>query len=183
MPNYNPIIRGQAFRFYVGLVSQSDPKLLQSNPTLASGDVKVSKDGGAEANLTTLPAVTPASSTSVQVDLSASEMDADNVTVTFRDAAGADWCDLKVNIQPSSLGLTGAVNDASATTTSFVSTLTGYGDDFFNNAFLLFTDGALQGQSRKVSDYTSATGTFTLASALTSAPANSTPFLVLGRSE
>lgn len=183
LPNYNPVIRGQEYIFYVGLVQQADPKLLQSNPTLASGDVKISKDGGAEANLTTLPAVTPASSTSVKVTVSASEMDADNITITFRDAAGAQWCDLKINIQPSSLGVPGAVNDGSATTTSFVSTLTGYGDDFFNGAFLLFTDGTLQGQSRKVSDYVSATGTFTLASATTSAPANSTPFIVLGRSE
>lgn len=183
MPNYSPIVRGQAYRFYLGLPSQSDPKTMQSNPTLASGDAKVSKDGGSLSNLATLPAVTPASSKLVQVDLSASEMDADNVTVILSDASGAEWCDVILNIQPSSLGLCGAVNDASATTTSFASTLTGYGDDFFKNAFLLFTDGTLQGQSRKVSGYTSSTGTFTFATATTSAAANSTPFLILGRSE
>lgn len=183
MPNYNPPIRGQAFRFFVALPSQSSPLVMQSNPTLASGDAKVSKDGGSLSNLTTLPAVTPASSKLVQIDLSASEMDADNVSVVLSDASGAEWCDLVVNVQPSSLGLTGAVNDASATTTAFVTTLTGYGDDFFNGAFILFTDGALQGQSRKVSDYVSATGSITLATATTSAPANGTPFLILGRSE
>lgn len=183
MPNYNPVIRGQAYRLYLSLPSQSDPRTMQSNPTLATGDAKVSKDGGALANLTTLPAVTPASSKLVQVDLSAAEMDADNVTVILSDASGAEWCDTVVSIQPSSLGLTGSVNDAAATTTSFVTTLTGYGDDFFNGSFLLFTDGALQGQSRKISDYVSATGALTLASATTSAPANSTPFLILGRSE
>ena len=32
----------------------------QTNPTLATGDAKISKDGGALANLATLPAVTPA---------------------------------------------------------------------------------------------------------------------------
>ena len=183
MPNYNPIVRGQAYRLFVGLPSQSNPLTMQSTPTLASGDAKVSKDGGALANLTTLPAVAPASSKLVQVDLSAAEMDADNVTVILSDASGAEWCDVVVNIQPSSLGLCGSVNDAGATTTVFITTLTGYGDDFFNGAFLLFTDGAMQGQSRKISDYTSATGSITLASATTSAPANSTPFIILGRSE
>ena len=183
MPNYNPIIRGQAYRLFLALPSQSNPLTMQSNPTLASGDAKVSKDGGSLANLTTLPAVTPASSKLVQVDLSATEMDADNVSIVLSDASGAEWCDTVVNIQPSSLGLCGSVNDAGATTTVFITTLTGYGDDFFNGAFLLFTDGTLQGQSRKISDYTSATGSITLASALTAAPANSTPFLILGRSE
>lgn len=181
MPNYNPPVRGQQFVFYVGLADQSDPRLLKSNPTLASGDVKVSKDGGASANLNTLPS-SPNSDTDVKVTVSASEMDADNVAITFRDAAGAEWCDLKVNIQPSSLGYTGTVNDASATTTSFKTTL-GQVDDFHNNAFLLFTDGALQGQSRKISDFANTNGVITLATALTTAPANTDPFIILGRSE
>lgn len=182
MPSFNPPIRSQAFRFFVALPSQSNPLVMQANPTLASGDAQVSKDGGTLANLGTLPAVTPASSKLIQVDLSAAEMDADNVTVVLSDASGAEWCDLVVNVQPSSLLLSGAVDDASATTTAFASTLTGYGDDFFNDAFLLFTDGTLQNQARKVSDYVSATGTFTLTPALTSAPADDSPFAVLGRS-
>ncbi|HEV8655646.1 MAG TPA: hypothetical protein VGR85_09065, partial [Candidatus Limnocylindria bacterium] len=55
--------------------------------------------GGASANITTLPTVTPASGVFVKVTLSATEMTADNVTVSFIDAAGAEWCDLLVNIQ------------------------------------------------------------------------------------
>lgn len=184
MPNYNPVIRGQQFIFYVGLASQTDPRLLQSNPTLAAGDVKISKDGGAEANLNTLPAVTPAASTSVKVTVSAAEMDADNVTITFRDAAGAEWCDLKINIQPSSIGIVGSVNDAAATTTVMVTDLTGYGTDFFKDSFLVPTDGALQGcGGRKISAYNSATGAITVATAFPSAPADGTPFIIVGRSE
>jgi hypothetical protein len=99
LATYVPAKRATAFRFWVGLVSQADTKKLQSNPTLAAGDVKVVKDGGASANLTTLPAVTPSSSVFVQVDLSATEMTADNVAVSFIDAAGAQWCDLLISIQ------------------------------------------------------------------------------------
>lgn len=99
MATYVPPKRATAYRFYVSLVSQANTKIMQVNPTLASGDATVSKDGGAFANLTTLPAVTPAGGVAVQVDLSATEMTADNVVVRLSDASGAEWCDLVVNIQ------------------------------------------------------------------------------------
>lgn len=99
MATYVPPKRGTALTFYVSLVSQANTKLMQANPTLAAGDVQISKDGGAFANLTTLPVVTPASGRAVKVDLSATEMTADSVVVQFVDAAGSEWCDLFVGIQ------------------------------------------------------------------------------------
>lgn len=99
MPSYVTPKKNTAFVFYVSLVSQSDTKTMQTNPTLAAGDVKVSIDGGALANLTTLPTVTPTGSAMVKVSLSAAEMNGDNITVVFKDAAGAEWADLTVNIQ------------------------------------------------------------------------------------
>lgn len=94
MATYVPAKRGVAFRTWVSLVAQAARPGFKSSATLAAGDVKVSKDGGALANLTTLPVVTPAASVLVQVDLSAAEMTADIVTVVFQDAAGAEWDDL-----------------------------------------------------------------------------------------
>lgn len=99
MATYVTPKRATAFQCFVELRSQANTKIFQVNPTLAAGDVKVSKDGGAFANLTTLPAVAPAGGRSVQVDLSATEMTADNVKVVFSDAAGAEWCDLSLLIQ------------------------------------------------------------------------------------
>jgi len=96
-----PPKKNAEFIFYVSLRDQSNTKLFKANPTLAAGDVKVSTDGGAEANIATLPAVTPAGSRRVKVTLSASEMNGDNVQVTFSDATGSEWCDLTVNIQTS----------------------------------------------------------------------------------
>jgi len=93
-----PAKKNTAFIFYMGLVSQANTKTMQSNPTLAAGDFKVSTDGGALTNLTTLPTVTPASGKMIKVSLSASEMNGDNVTVVCSDAAGAEWCDAVVNI-------------------------------------------------------------------------------------
>lgn len=99
MATYSPAKRATAYKFYIGLVQQADTKLLKANPTIAAGDFKVSKDGGAFANLTTLPSVNPASGTAVMIDLSATEMTADNIVVTCIDAAGAEWCDQLINIQ------------------------------------------------------------------------------------
>lgn len=99
MPTYHTPKRATAYKFYVGLTDQANTKLLKANPTLAAGDVKVSKDGGAFANLTTLPSANPASGAAIMVDLSGTEMTADNVVVQFIDAAGAEWCDQLINIQ------------------------------------------------------------------------------------
>lgn len=102
MATYNPPKKNTEYIFYVALRDQSNTKLFKAAPTLATGDAKVSIDGGALANLTTLPTVTPAAGKMVKVTLSASEMNGDNITIVFSDAAGAEWCDLVVNLQTAS---------------------------------------------------------------------------------
>lgn len=114
---------GVAYILYTGLVSQADTKLLQSNPTIAAGDFQVSIDGGAFANLATLPTNTPGG-TSVKISLSAAEMTGDNIVVACIDAAGAEWCDQYINIQTSPVGL----NDvATAVWSVGTRTLTSFG--------------------------------------------------------
>lgn len=100
MPTYQTPKRATAYKLYVGLTDQSNTKVLKANPTIAAGDFKVSKDGGAFANLTTLPSVNPAGGTAVMIDLSATEMTADSVVISCIDAAGAEWCDLLITLQP-----------------------------------------------------------------------------------
>lgn len=99
MPTYNTPKRATAFKMYIGLVDQSNTKLLKANPTIASGDFQISKDGGAFANLATLPSANPASGRAVMIDLSASEMTADNIVIQCVDASGAEWCDQLINLQ------------------------------------------------------------------------------------
>jgi hypothetical protein len=101
MASYVTPKKNTAFVFYLGLVSQADTKLLQTNPTLAAGDVKVAIDDGAPANLATLPVVDAEFTKRVKVSLSAAEMNGDNISVLFSDAAGAEWCEQLVNIQTS----------------------------------------------------------------------------------
>lgn len=85
--------------FYISLVSQANTKIFQVNPTLAAGDFKVAVDDAAPANPATLPAVDADFTRRVKVILSASEMNGGNITFIASDAAGAEWCDLTINIQ------------------------------------------------------------------------------------
>ncbi len=96
---YNPPKTGEDFIFYATLASMGTPGSFQSSPTIAAGDFKVSKDGGALANLNTIPAVTPAASVMVKFTLSATEMTADNVTIIGIDqTTQKEWADFSVNI-------------------------------------------------------------------------------------
>lgn len=183
MSNRNVPLYGQPYEFYVTLRSQTDSRLFQINPTLASGDVKISKDGGATANITTLPTVTPASGARVKVTLSASEMTCDQLGVLFSDAADQEWCDLYVHIQPiKGLIFGGSVDDASASSTSFITTLTGLGTNALVNRWLVFTTGSLIGQSQKISTYNTSNGTVTFATGFTAAPADEDDFIIVGAS-
>lgn len=98
MATFVPPKRGVAYTTYVALVDQSNTKLFKAASTQATGDWKVSKDGGALTNLTTLPVVEPAGGVMVKIALSASEMTADNVTVVGIDASGAEWASLVLNL-------------------------------------------------------------------------------------
>lgn len=94
--------KNTAFTFDVSLIDRTTGQV-KTVPTLAAGDVKVTgADGTADlaplGNIGTLPAETPASSGAVKVRLTAGEMNFDRVVVLFKDAAGAEWNDLTVEI-------------------------------------------------------------------------------------
>lgn len=101
MPSYAPPKKNSAYETYIALRDQSNTKVFKSNPTLATGDVKVIKDGGTPTNITTLPTVVNSGAV-IEVSLSASEMDADNVSVLFQDVVGDEWCDLLITIHTAS---------------------------------------------------------------------------------
>ena len=72
----------------------------KSNPTLSTGDVKISKDDGAFANLATLPTVTPASGTSVKIVLSDAELQCKSATIIFVDQTSPkEWEDQEIIIE------------------------------------------------------------------------------------
>lgn len=72
-----------------------------------------------------------------------------------------------------------SVNDASATTSAFITNLTSAVDDFYNDDTLVFISGALTGQSRIIADYNGTTKAVTFDETWTSAPADTDEFILL----
>lgn len=100
---YNPPVKNEDFVIYVTLTDLAALGSFKANPTIAAGDWKVSKDGGALANLATLPAVTPAGSIWVKITLSATEMNADNVAIQGIDQTDPkEWADFAMSIPTTS---------------------------------------------------------------------------------
>ena len=87
-------VKGQPYDFFISLTDITDPVFFITNPTIATGDFKVSVDGGGLANLSQLPVVTPALSNVVKVSLSAGEMGGDKIVVVAKDALGDQWGDI-----------------------------------------------------------------------------------------
>lgn len=82
-----------AYSFNRVLFDAASPGHLKVNPTIAAGDFKLSKDNGALTNLTNLPAVSPAGSVLVRFQLTATEMNADRISLVGIDQAGNEWTD------------------------------------------------------------------------------------------
>lgn len=83
-----PPVKNSAFKFRASLFAQSDNQI-KAAPTLAAGDFKVSIDGGAFANLATLPSEEQTGM--LEIDLSSDEMNGDEIVVKAVDAAGDEW--------------------------------------------------------------------------------------------
>jgi hypothetical protein len=86
-----PVKYGTAVSIYTALF-YLNTRNADDNPTLASGDAKISKDGGAFANLATLPDALPAAGRQVRIQLSAAETQCKIGFIEFIDqTATAEW--------------------------------------------------------------------------------------------
>jgi hypothetical protein len=73
---------------------------IRANPTLASGDVKISLNGGAFANLATLPSAVPASGKNIEVALSSGETTCARALIIFSDATvPPEWDDFEIVVE------------------------------------------------------------------------------------
>ena len=96
---YNPPVKNQDAVFFIALEDFANPGNFKANPTIAAGDFKVSKDGAALANLTTLPSVSPAGSVMVMISISSTEKNCDNLSLVCIDqTVPKEWADFFFNI-------------------------------------------------------------------------------------
>jgi len=92
-----PIARNTAGQeVYFFLFSGADINL---TPTIAAGDFQISIDGGAFANLATLPTVTPAAGGQVRVQLSQAETNGVSISIRAIDQAGGAWDDVSLTFR------------------------------------------------------------------------------------
>lgn len=100
---YNPPVKNEDFKIRIALRDANDSVRIKSSPTIASGDFKVDKDGGGFNNLSTLPTVSPSSGKAVLIELSATEMNADVVTILCSDQTDPpEWADFMISIPTTS---------------------------------------------------------------------------------
>ena len=91
---YNPPVKNQDFKIRIALDDYLNPGNFKSNPTIAAGDFQVDIDGAGFNNLTTLPSVSPAGSVAVLIELSASEMNGDVISIKGIDqTVSKEWGD------------------------------------------------------------------------------------------
>lgn len=89
---------GAAYTFDLGFEDGATADELYIGTDFAAGDVKISKDGGALASATNLPAQVTGSQPGYTLTLTAAEMQASRVAVYMRDASAAAWRGVVVNI-------------------------------------------------------------------------------------
>lgn len=163
-----------------------------SNWTPVSGDVKVSKDGAAAANIGTLPAyITSIGWKFVFTD---SELSAGRINVTIVDAAGGEVDDNAFVVEtyghPSAqhpdlgiqVGTTGVAQAGAASSITLASGESAV-DDFFNDMAVAITGGTGVGQVRKITDYVGSTKVATVGTAWETNPDSTSVYMVLGRIE
>ena len=137
----------------------------KATPTLAAGDVTLSVDGGALANIGTLPAETTAGSGLLSFTLTSAELAGARIVVKLVDQTAAkEWEDQCFVVEtyghPSGQHafdldpLCGTVTTgADANTASaFYVDLASVTADYYNGCLLTFADGDLSGQVQKITD-------------------------------
>jgi len=170
---------GVARDFYIPIPKQGSTDFASTADwTPAAGDVKVSKDGGADANIATLPSAVASTAGLWKVSLSNTELTAKAVSVRIMDAATKAVMDDALRIltfgdpnaqYPYDFSLPnyalaaityGSVTGTATTTTLQDSSLTVADVDFYKGRILLPLTGALRGLGSKINGYTTGVLTF-----------------------
>lgn len=179
----------------------------QVSPTLAVGDVKVSLDGGALANIEVgggSVSVAPAGSDNIEITLSAAQTTCKVLKIEFKDVAGSQWDEqhmivttwgdsnafdpvdyTKLGASTSTM-LIGTVDTFVATTSIFETNITEATAQHFNGRLIIFTSGALFREVCIITDYllNAGKGKFTVSTkttteVLTDIPANGDTFIIV----
>ena len=136
---------------------------LKSNPTIATGDFRLSIDGGTFANVT--PTVSPASGPQLAFALTASQCEGTRLYIVGIDlSATKEWEDVDIWLHTplAEGGVVGKITSGTPTTTSFISTyLTGANTDHYALAWFRMLSGTCAGAVARCSAFNAGTDAIT----------------------
>lgn len=164
-------------RIAFDLVDDTDGKTPETGVTISAGDLKLSKNGLSYANAA--GSWTEIGEGSYYYEATTSEVDQVGFLLLKIVKTGIRRRVRKVLIWGRPRYRTGVVNDASATTTSFVTDLSETGTDHWKDAFLTFRTGSLTLETRKVTGYNGTTKAVSFTSAWSAPPANGDAFSIV----
>lgn len=167
--------RSVAFTISFELVDPNNRPARLSGATFATGDCKISQDGGTFANTTNAP--TEIGTTGrYTITLTALEMNGAWIHV-FVQNSQVDPRDIVLGTDGSQAGT--IVADAGNTALTFKTDRTEATNDYWVYALIEFTTGALAGQVKQISAYTGATKFITVDTAFTGTPSNGDRFILV----
>ncbi|MBA2687791.1 MAG: hypothetical protein H0U64_06805 [Gemmatimonadaceae bacterium] len=157
-------------------IDSVSPTALKSGLTLLVSDVKISKDAGAFASATNAP-----------TELGVTGVYALTLTAAETNCGWLQVLVTKTGMYPNA-SVMGAMSDQPAAAvvadadnvaTLFVANLTSAVTDFWKDAVVVFTTGALAGQLKRVTGYNGTTKALSFAAGFTSAPATGDLFVII----
>ncbi len=180
---YYPFGLARAFPTVIPMALEAyDYGDILASATLAAGDVKISLDFGAFADLATLPDVEPGTGVlkQIRIILAEAELDFTVATIQFVDqTAQKEWEDVCLHLHTRPNPVFKVVADGSNSATSFEVTPFGMGTeatDYLKDMFLTGLDGALKGQTKLVTGYNATSNFVTVSGGYTGTPADGTYF-------
>lgn len=170
------IRKNKTFTITVAPIDNTNRPSRLSGISFTGGDVKISKNAGAFANTTNLPAEIATASARYSLVLTDDEMNGDNIHI-FIQKASIDPIDYVLQTSGEASGT--VVTDGSNTATTFKTDRTEAVNDYWRDALILFTSGALVGQVKKIAGYTGSTKFVIASSAFTGTPVNGDRFVIV----
>jgi hypothetical protein len=175
----------------IPLVTRSSADYL-GGTTFAAGDVVLSIDGGAQANIGTLPSESTAGSKMFTFTFTSSELAGAQVAVSIVDLTTTKiFEDQRFIIEtyghPSGQHafdldpLCGTVTASTNTASIFKTDLSVVTADYYNGCLVTFVDGGLAGQVKKITDYSTAAEITISTDAFTSAPTTGAAFRIISQ--
>lgn len=179
-------LKGFQHKHTVVLNSVASSGFIKATPTLASGDVKIYKDGAAGANLASLPSEFAAGTGLLEAIASATESNCDRYDIVFQDQTSPpEWYPVVLSIQtvpstPEDFMPQGYCQSGGSSTTVKLASTASATDDIYNNQALALVFASGERETVKITDYVGSTKIATVDRTMVATPSTTDYYYILG---